>query len=91
MDQRFLDPIELPDGRMLVTIRDAAQYVLELPNDDSALPHWETTIECLMLVAEHGGEPMFPRIAMMQALHRQEPKAAAAPRRKRGKAYKIVR
>jgi hypothetical protein len=80
-DQQFFDPIELPDGRKLFTIRDAAQYVLELPNDESALPHWETAIECLMLVAEHGGDPMFPHIAVLQALHRDGPKATPAPRR----------
>jgi hypothetical protein len=48
-------------------------------------------IEVLMLVGEHGGNPMMPHIAMMKALHRHRPKAAAAPRRKRTKVYKIVR
>jgi hypothetical protein len=43
-----------------------------------------------MLVGDHGGDPMVPRIAMMQALQR-EPAPATAPRRKRAKAYKIVR
>jgi hypothetical protein len=55
------------------------------------LPQWATAIECLMLVGEHGGDPMFPHIAMMQALRRHEPKAAPAPRRKAAKVYKIVR
>ena len=44
-----------------------------------------------MLVGEHGGNPMMPHIAMMKALHRHRPKAAAAPLRKRTKVYKIVR
>jgi hypothetical protein len=30
-DQQLFDPIELPDGRKLVTLRDAAQYITELP------------------------------------------------------------
>src|ERR1700682_2587817 len=30
-DQQLFDPIELPDGRKLVTLRDAAQYFTELP------------------------------------------------------------
>jgi hypothetical protein len=46
----------------------------------------ETAIECLMLVGEHGGDPMMPRIATMKRLQRHEPKAA-----KRARAYKIVR
>jgi hypothetical protein len=33
---------------------------------------------------------MVPRIAMMKALHRHEPKAEAAPGRKRAKVYKIA-
>jgi hypothetical protein len=50
-----------------------------------------TAIEWLMLVGEHGGDPMVPRIAMMKALLRHEPKAAPASRRKRAKAYKLIR
>jgi hypothetical protein len=43
-----------------------------------------------MLVGDRGGDPMLTRIAMMQALHRDKPKAAAAPRRKRARAYKVI-
>lgn len=82
-DQQFFDPIELPNRKTLVTLRDAAQYVLKLPVAERELPQWVTAIECLMLVGEHGGDPMFPRIAMMQAVRRAPP----APRRKAAKAY----
>jgi hypothetical protein len=34
---------------------------------------------------------MMARIAVMNTLQRHEPKAAPAPRRKRAKAYKIIR
>jgi hypothetical protein len=30
-DQQFFDPIELPDRKPLVTLRDAAQYIIKLP------------------------------------------------------------
>jgi hypothetical protein len=30
-DQQLFDPIELPNGRKLVTLRDAAQHILRLP------------------------------------------------------------
>jgi hypothetical protein len=33
-----------------------------------------------MLIGEHGGDPMVPRIAMMKALQRNEPKAAPETR-----------
>jgi hypothetical protein len=70
----------------LVILRDAAQYIIELPEAERESPQWETAIVWLMLVGERGGDPMVPRIAIMKALQRE----AAAPRRKRAKVYKIV-
>jgi hypothetical protein len=44
-----------------------------------------------MLIGEHGGDPMMAHIAMIQALQRHQPKPTSAPRRKRAKAYRIIR
>jgi hypothetical protein len=44
-------------GRNLLTRRDAAQYIIKLPKAGGLLPQWETAIECLMLIGEHGGAP----------------------------------
>jgi hypothetical protein len=41
--------------------------------------------------SEQDGPTMFARIGVMRALHRYEPKAAPAPRRKRAKVYKVDR
>jgi hypothetical protein len=30
-DQTFFDPIVLPNGKKLITLRDAAEYITELP------------------------------------------------------------
>jgi hypothetical protein len=65
--------------------------ILKLPKAQRELPHWQTAVACLMQIGDRGGDPMFPHIATMQALHRHEQQAPAAPRRKRAKAYKIVR
>ncbi|MGY8686070.1 hypothetical protein Q2941_51545 [Bradyrhizobium sp. UFLA05-153] len=46
-------------------------------------------MQALLLVAEQDGT-MFARIGVMRALHRLQPKVAPA-RRKRAKAYRIVR
>jgi hypothetical protein len=86
-DQRFFDPIMVPGRKPLVTLRDAAQYIIELPKAERELPQWEIAIEWLMLVGEHGGDPMVPRIAMMKALQRHEPKAAPES----AKTYKTIR
>ena len=55
-DQRFFDPIELPNGRKLVTLRDAAQYIMRLPKAEQQATEWQTAVEMLMLVGEGGGD-----------------------------------
>jgi hypothetical protein len=61
----FEDPIELPDGHTLITLRDAADYITALPKKEAELP----AIEVLLLVSR-GGPTMMARIGFMQALHR---------------------
>jgi hypothetical protein len=36
--RKFEDPIPTPDGRKLVTLRDAANYITNLPKKESDLP-----------------------------------------------------
>jgi hypothetical protein len=90
-DQSFFDPIELPNGRKLITLRDAALYITKLPKAEQQTAEWQTAAEVLMLIGERNGDPMMAHIAMMRALHRDRPRAAPTPRRKRAKAYRIVR
>lgn len=65
----FDDPIVLPDGRKLLTLKDAAEFITALPKKDSDLPEWQAAIETLMLCSR-GGHAMLARIGVMQALHR---------------------
>ena len=90
-DQQVFDPIELPNGRKLVTLRDAALYITKLPKAEHDAEEWQAAMQALMLVAEHDGPTMLARIGMMRALHRHKPKAAPVPRRKQAKAYKMAR
>ena len=64
--RKFEDPISLPGGRKLVTLRDAADYITSLPKKESDLPEWQTAIEVLMLVAR-SGPTMMARIGVMKA------------------------
>jgi hypothetical protein len=48
-------------------------------------------MEVLLLVAERDGPEMMARIAMMKALHRVGPKSTPEARRKRAKAYRVIR
>jgi hypothetical protein len=67
--RRFEDPILLPDGRSLHTLRDAADYITGLPKEQSDLAQWQVAIEALILVAR-SGPTMLARIAFMKALDR---------------------
>jgi hypothetical protein len=58
---KFDDPIPLPDGRMLVTLKDAGDYITSLPKKESAMPEWQAAIKALMLVSR-GGPTMLARI-----------------------------
>jgi hypothetical protein len=59
----------LPDGKKLVTLRDAADYIMKLPKAESDLPEWQAAIEVLLLCSR-GGDPMLARIGVMKALNR---------------------
>jgi hypothetical protein len=69
-DQRFFDPIELPSGRKLLTLRDAAEYITKLPKAEHDAEEWRAAMEALLLVAEHDGPTMFARLGVMRALNR---------------------
>ena len=65
----FADPIPLPSGRKLVTLKDAADYITKLPKSESDLTDWQAAIEVLMLCSR-GGDLMLARIGVMRALNR---------------------
>ena len=52
--REFDDPVELPKGKPLVTLRDAANYIVKLPKAEQQATPWQTAAEVLMLVGEHG-------------------------------------
>ena len=66
-NQQFFDPIELPGGRKLVTLRDAALYITNLPKAEHDAEEWQAAMAALLLVAEHDGPTMFARIGVMAA------------------------
>jgi hypothetical protein len=68
--QTFFDPIKLPNGRKLLTLRDAAQFIIKLPKAERYADEWQAAMQALMLVAEQDGPTMFARIGVMRALNR---------------------
>ena len=69
-DQTFFDPIVLPSGKKLITLRDAAEYITELPKAEHDADQWQAAMQARLLVAEHDGPTMFARIGIMRALNR---------------------
>jgi hypothetical protein len=59
----FFDPIELPNGRQLATLKDAAKYITSLPASEHDLPHWRAAVAALILSAEHGESSADPMLA----------------------------
>jgi hypothetical protein len=66
----FEDPIPLPRGRQLVTLEDAAAYIMKLPKADQDLPEWQAATEALLMAAEDRGPLMHARIGVLRALNR---------------------
>jgi hypothetical protein len=87
----FDNPIPPPKGKPLVTLRDAAAYIMKLSKGEQAKRHWQTAAEVLLTVAEGRGPLMFAHIGMLKALHHGEPDPETTPRRKAVKTYRIVR
>jgi hypothetical protein len=65
----FDDPVLLPGGRKLVTLRDAADYIMKLSKDGQNLEAWQTAVEALIMAAENRGPLMHARIGMLRALN----------------------
>jgi hypothetical protein len=50
--RQFEDPIPVPDGRQLVTLKEAADYIMKLPKAEQKLVEWQTAIHTLIGAAE---------------------------------------
>ena len=66
----FGDPIPLPRGRRLVTLKDAAAYILKLPQSQQQSPEWQAAAEVVFMAAEDRGPLMHAHVGMLRALNR---------------------
>ena len=70
--RKFEEPIRLVDGRKLNTLRDAAYYIIGLPQEAVILPHWQLAMEALSQVSESGPTTQ-ARLAFLKALESDAP------------------
>jgi hypothetical protein len=68
--REFDEPIPVPKGRQLLTLRDAADYVAKLPKAKYMTAEWQAAMFALMLVVDLNGPTMMARIGIMRALNR---------------------
>jgi hypothetical protein len=69
-NREFEDPIPLPHGRQLITLKDGADYIMKLPKADQSLPEWQAATEALIMAAEGRGPLLHARVGMLRALNR---------------------
>jgi len=70
---RFADPILLPDGTQLKTLRDAISYLARtVPKSQHDTPSVTTAADTLIYAAERGWPTMLAHIGVMLALRRHE-------------------
>ena len=60
------DPVVLPNGRKLLTLRDAANYITALQKAEHDAAGWQVAMETLLLVAERDRSEMTARIWTMR-------------------------
>lgn len=62
-DSKCDEPIPLPKGRPLVTLRDAALYITKMPKAEKEAAEWQAAMEALLLGAAHGGQRCLRELA----------------------------
>jgi hypothetical protein len=75
----FQDPIPTAD-KPLITLSDAAQYLMVLPPSDRHSHEWLAAVEAVLLAAEEAGPMMDARddmLRLLNALRENEPQKAA--------------
>lgn len=88
---KFSEPISLPDGTEIVTLRDAVAYLAKsIPAHEQKLPSVQAAAFVVTQAAENGGSMMMARVGMMQAIKRHE-KPDLRRRKKPAKKYTIIR
>jgi hypothetical protein len=67
-DTKFDDPIPLPDGGELVMLKDAGEYIRQLPTDIRESDRWQIAIKDLSRAVETPAWRLLARRAIVKAL-----------------------
>jgi hypothetical protein len=73
--RRFEDSVQLPNGKIALTLEDAGDYITKLPAGKQKHPKWQNAMRVLIDAAEDRGPIMHAHVGVMQAIQRDtEPK-----------------
>jgi hypothetical protein len=73
--RRFDEPINLPDGRKLRTLKEAIAFLAkEIPKSEHTMPKVQAAARMVTEAAENNGPMIFARLGVLQAIYRHEVK-----------------
>ncbi|MDE5454436.1 hypothetical protein GWE18_16630 [Bradyrhizobium sp. CSA112] len=67
-DRPFAQPVPLPKGPPAQTLRDAADYIRNLPQKERDRQEWRLAVQMLIDAAEDRGPMLFARMGIVRAL-----------------------
>ena len=66
--KRFEEPVQLPDGSQLFTLRQAARHILTLSKADHRANEWRSAMRKIIEAADHGGPICLARSELLRAI-----------------------
>jgi hypothetical protein len=70
-DRPFAQPLPLLRGRPARTLRDAGNFIKDLPEIERDAPEWQLAVQMLTDAAEDRGPVLLAKISMERALNRK--------------------
>ena len=80
-ERPFDQPIPLPSGPPARTLRDAANYIKNLPLSEHDTPEWRLAIQMLIDAAEDRGPMLFAKMGIIRAVNRKRRRAFNSDRK----------
>ena len=80
-ERPFDQPIPLPSGPPARTLRDAANYIKNLPRSEHDTPEWRLAIQMLIDAAEDRGPMLFAKMGIIRAVNRKRRHAFSSDRK----------
>jgi hypothetical protein len=89
--RRFEDPIPMPDGSTIHTIREAAEYATKLPKRMGDTEPWQHAAGDLAMASEHEAFVFIARVSFYRAVYGDTPPPIGNPKGKKGHRWRTKR